>query len=58
LQTGQSIVAGLDIAERRCRRCDAAMFIKTAPCFLKKLGWATAVKCVKCGRQEGYEKSK
>lgn len=58
IQLGQGIKTGLDIAETRCRKCDAPMFIKTAPCFLKKRGWATSIKCIRCGHQEGYEKSK
>ena len=52
--TTVSPTAGLAIApNRRCLKCGSAMFIKPAPCFMRKHGWGTCVKCVKCGNTEG-----
>lgn len=48
--------AGLEIAQGRpCAKCGGPMFIKPAPCFMRKKGWGTCVKCVRCGNTEGYQ---
>ena len=56
IQAGKSVVAGLEIAEVKCPKCGRPMFIKPCPCFLRRKGWETCVKCVKCGHQAGYKK--
>jgi hypothetical protein len=50
-----SIVSGLKIIDRKCA-CGSSMFIHRAPCWMRKQGWAKAVKCLKCGRRGGYER--
>jgi predicted nucleic-acid-binding Zn-ribbon protein len=46
----------LDFVETPCKRCGNPMYRKVAPCFIRKKGFRTAIKCVKCGYQEGYER--
>ncbi len=55
------VVAGLQIVDKKCPKCGSAMYVKPAPCFMKKTragGWATVIKCVRCGHTEGYQKRK
>ena len=49
-------VAGLEIIDTPCSKCGSAMFIKICPCFLRRKGWETCARCVKCGEQIGLTK--
>jgi len=46
------------IAEERCPRCRAALFIRPACCGMRKKGWKTVLKCTRagCGYKRGHQK--
>lgn len=46
---------GLTWVEEVCQKCGGAMYIKRAPCWMHKQGWATAIRCVRCGWQKGFQ---
>jgi len=48
----------LDFATTLCPKCGSPMFKKRAPCWLRRKGWSTAARCVKCGTQMGYERKR
>lgn len=50
----KATVAGLQIVDQPCGKCQGPMYIKPAPCFMRRHGWATVVKCVRCGFTAGY----
>lgn len=47
---GIRIVAGVF-----CGACGGPVFLKSAPCFIRKKGFTRAIKCLKCGWQKGYK---
>jgi transposase-like protein len=49
---------GIILAKKPCPKCGSRMFVKRAPCFIAKLGYRRAVRCVRCGYQEGAGKRK
>lgn len=44
---------GLEFTGQPCPRCGSAMFLKSAPCFLRRRGFSRAARCVGCGFQTG-----
>lgn len=51
-------IAGLIVVSNRCVKCGSPMYLKPAPCFMKKRGWASCIRCIRCGYTEGYKMKK
>ena len=47
---------GLTLHATSCPKCGSEMFLKRAPCFMRKKGFRLAARCISCGHQEGVRR--